>query len=225
MSTKDVAAGNLTMEGVEEKASFTNTDTGDKLLGIKIREMRNLKGWTLKQMSEFSDLNINTLSLIEKGKTSPSIYTLQRLASALEVSLKDFFEPVQPIIPVIFTSFDKRPQASSEKAVINNLGKGLTSSTLEPFILTMEKYATSGGRTLLHSGFEFVYCLSGKVLYYVQEVEYTMNPGDSLLFSAQLGHRWENINEEGESQILLVLTPACGHVEQSKKHFYTFEGI
>jgi quercetin dioxygenase-like cupin family protein len=88
----------------------------------------------------------------------------------------------------------------------------------------MEKFATSGGRTLIHSGFEFVYCLSGKILYVVQENEYTMNPGDSLLFSAQLGHRWENIND-GESQLLLVLTPACGQVEQSKKHFYTFEGV
>jgi len=225
MSTRNVASGTPATESVEEKVKVNNADTGDKILGNKIREMRNLKGWTLKQMSEISDLNINTLSLVEKGKTSPSIYTLQRLATALDVSLKDFFEPAQPINPVIFTACDKRPQASSEKALINNLGKGLTSSTLEPFILTMEKYATSGGRTLIHSGFEFVYCLSGKVLYYVQEVEYTLNPGDSLLFSAQLGHRWENINEDGESQILLVLTPACGHVEQSKKHFYAFEGI
>ncbi len=224
MSSRIVSEEN-TLHDIEEKNSGNTVDYGDKILGSKIREMRNLRGWTLKQMAEISDLNINTLSLIEKGKTSPSIYTLQRLAAALEVQLKDFFEPAEPVTPVIFTAHGQRPQASSEKAVINNLGKGLTSSTLEPFVLTMEKYATSGGRTLIHSGFEFVYCLFGKVLYYVQEIEYTLNPGDSLLFAAQLGHRWENINEDGESQILLVLTPACGHVEQSRKHFYTFEGI
>ena len=180
-----------------------------------------MRGWTLKQLSEISDLNINTLSLIEKGKTSPSIYTLQKLASALEVPLKEFFEPVEPIQPIIFTQHATRPEVSSENAIISNLGKGLTSSTLEPFILKMEKYATSGGRTLIHSGYEFVYCLSGKVLYYIQEVEYILNPGDSLLFAAQLGHRWENIHE-GESELILVLTPACGNVEQSKKHFYNF---
>ena len=194
---------------------------GDIALGNKIREVRSLRGWTLKQLSEMSDLNINTLSLIEKGKTSPSIYTLQKLASALGVPLKEFFEPVEPIQPIIFTQRDMRPEVSSEKAIISNLGKGLTSSTLEPFILNMEKYATSGGRTLIHSGYEFVYCLSGRVLYYIQEVEYILNAGDSLLFAAQLGHRWENIHE-GESELLLVLTPACGNVEQSKKHFYNF---
>ena len=197
---------------------------GDEVLGKKLRELRSVKGWTLKQMAEMSNLNINTLSLIEKDKTSPSLYTLQRLASALEVPIKDFFEPVDPATPVVFVTADQRTKVHSEKADISNLGKGLKSSTLEPFVLTMEKYANSGGRTLIHSGYEFVYCLAGKILYYVQEVEYTLTPGDSLLFAAQLGHRWENIYG-GESQLLLVLTPACGIVEQSKKHFYSFGGI
>jgi len=204
-----------------KNTSSERQSNGDVTLGNKIREVRSLRGWTLKQMSEMSGLNINTLSLIEKGKTSPSIYTLQKLASALEVPLKEFFEPAEPIQPIIFTQHDKRPDVASEKAIISNLGKGLTSSTLEPFILKMEKYATSGGRTLIHSGYEFVYCLSGKVLYFIQEVEYILTPGDSLLFAAQLGHRWENIHE-GESELILVLTPACGNVEQSKKHFYNF---
>ncbi len=199
-----------------------NNGTGDEALGLKIRDLRGQRGWTLKQMAEISGLNINTLSLMEKGKTSPSIYTLQRLATAMEIPLKEFFEPVEPHNPLVFTAHDQRPHASSEKAIIENLGKGLTSSMLEPFVVTMEKFATSGGRTLIHSGFEFVYCLSGKVLYWIQEKEYAMVPGDSILFAAQLGHRWENISD-GESQLLIVMTPACGHVELSKKHFYPFE--
>jgi transcriptional regulator with XRE-family HTH domain len=207
----------------EESQSLAHSDTGDESLGKKIREIRGLKGWTLKQIAEISNLNINTLSLIENGKNSPSISTLQRLATAMDVPIKEFFEPTEPITPVIFTKHDKRPQASSEKSIINNLGKGLSSSTLEPFILTMEKHATSGGRALLHSGYEFIFCLSGKILYYIREEEYILDPGDSVLFSAQLSHHWENVFD-GESQLLLVMTPACGFIEQSKKHFYNFEG-
>lgn len=199
------------------------SEKGDEQLGLRVRQLRSIKGWTLKQLSEISSLNINTLSLIENGKTSPSIYTLQRLAGALEVPIKEFFEPIETLKSVIFTPQDKRPRSLGEKTCISNLGKGLKSSTLEPFVLTMEKYATSGGRTLLHNGYEFVYCISGRILYWIQETDYTLNPGDSILFSAQLGHRWENINE-GESQLLLVLTPECLQTEQAKKHFYNFEG-
>lgn len=212
-----------TNESVEgsKNSLLERPENGGEALGNKIREVRGLRGWTLKQMAETSGLNINTLSLVEKGKTSPSIYTLQKLATALGVPIKEFFEPAEPVKPIIFTQHSERPYVLSEKAVINNLGKGLTSSTLEPFVLKMDKYATSGGRTLIHSGYEFVYCLTGKILYYIQEVEYILTPGDSLLFSAQLGHHWENAHD-GESELLLVLTPACGNVEQSKKHFYNF---
>lgn len=199
------------------------SEKGDEQLGLRVRQLRSIKGWTLKQLSEISSLNINTLSLIENGKTSPSIYTLQRLAGALDIPIKEFFEPIETLKSVIFTPQNKRPRSLGEKTCISNLGKGLKSSTLEPFVLTMEKYATSGGRTLLHNGYEFVYCISGKIVYWIQEVDYTLNPGDSILFSAQLGHRWENINE-GESQLLLVLTPECLQTEQAKKHFYNFEG-
>ena len=214
---------NNSMDEQPKTSQVEQSTNGDETLGAKIREIRGLKGWTLKQLSEMSGLNINTLSLIEKGKTSPSISTLQRLATALDAPIKEFFEPVEPVKPIIYTKNDQRPGVLSEKAVISSLGKGLTSSTLEPFVLTMEKYATSGGRTLIHSGYEFVYCLTGKIFYWIQEVDYILTPGDSLLFNAQMGHRWENVYE-GESQLLLVLTPACGNVEQSKKHFYPFEG-
>ena len=224
MSTQNISSKNNGKSNDYDKVSSINSSgNGDESLGKKIREIRGVRGWTLKQMAMMSGLNINTLSLIEKGKTSPSIYTLQRLAAAMEVPIKEFFEPIEPSIPVIFTSHDQRPQASTEKALIHNLGKGLPSSTLEPFVVKMEKFSTSGGRTLLHSGYEFVYCLTGKIMYYVQEVEYILHPGDSLLFSAQLGHHWENIND-GESELLLVMTPACGFIEQQKKHFYNFEG-
>jgi transcriptional regulator with XRE-family HTH domain len=216
--------GNNTVvsEKYDQPGKATHSGNGDETLGLKVREIRNRHGWTLKQLSVLSGLNINTLSMIEKGKTSPSIYTMQRLADALDVPIKEFFEAVEETKPVIFTRNDQRPRSSGEKTLIENLGKGLKSSTLEPFVVILEKFATSGGRTLFHSGYEFVYCLSGTVMYYVQEVEYLLNPGDSLLFSAQIGHRWENVND-GESRLLLVMTPACGFIEQSKKHFYPFE--
>lgn len=203
-------AGNGTMAA--------ETGPADEVLGVKIREIRNKRGWTLKMLEDKSKLNINTLSMIENGKTSPSVYTLQRLARAFDVPIVDFFESVELAKPILFTAHDHRPQADCCQALIHNLGKGLKNSPLEPFIVTMEKNANSGGRTLIHSGFEFVYCLSGKIIYYIQDVDYPMVAGDSILFSAFYGHRWENAND-GESQILLVLTPIGHNQEQSPSHF------
>ena len=61
---------------------------------------------------------------------------------------------------------------------------------------------------------------AAKVLYYIREEEFELTPGDSVLFSAQLSHHWENIYN-GESQLLLVMTPACGFIEQKQESIFT----
>jgi transcriptional regulator with XRE-family HTH domain len=195
----------------------------DALVGVKIREIRTRRGWTLKSLAEHSKLNINTLSMIEKGKTSPSIGTLQRLARALEVPIITFFESDVISKPIIFTAHDHRPEATCCHALIQNLGKDLKNGAIEPFIITMPKYAGSGGRMIVHTGLEFAYCLSGKIQYIINEIEYPMTAGDSIVFEAHIPHRWENIHD-GESQIILVLSPADQHDEPGKRHFTVEEG-
>ena len=43
-----------------------------------------------------------------------------------------------------------------------------------------------------HTGHEFVFCLRGELEYVVEKSIYKLSPGDSLLFAAQLQHRWKN---------------------------------
>lgn len=195
----------------------------EKLVGEKIHEIRTLRGWTLKKLSDQSKLNINTLSMVEKGKTSPSVGTLQRLARALDVPIAEFFDSSESTNKIVFTSQHARPETTCCHALIQNLAKGINNSTIEPFVITMEKDAGSGGRSLVHSGFEFAYCLGGEILYLIEEMEYPMSAGDSIVFPAQLPHRWENTSK-GESQMIIVFTPLSQNPEQSKTHFENNQG-
>jgi transcriptional regulator with XRE-family HTH domain len=196
--------------------SFSNAE--EERLGERIREIRNCKGFTQKQMAEKSKLNINTLSMVEKGKTSPSIGTLQRLARALDVPIAEFFDTSESPNKIVFTPQRSRPETTCCHALIQNLASGINNSTIEPFVIIMEKDAGSGGRSLVHSGFEFAYCLSGEILYLIEEMEYPMSAGDSIVFPAQLSHRWEN-TYKGESQMIIVFTPVSQNPEQSRTHF------
>lgn len=202
-------------EGFE--AVVSEGEAADLTVGERIREIRTQKGMTLKSLSEASKVNINTLSLIENGKTCPSIGTLQRLAKTLKVSITSFFEAERASFPVVFTARDQYPMSSVGDAYIQNLGKSLPGSTLEPFVVILPKNAGSGGRTIIHGGYEFAYCLSGQVLYRIEEVEYTMSPGDSVLFAAHLPHRWENVYD-GESRLILITTPAETHAMNTNPH-------
>jgi transcriptional regulator with XRE-family HTH domain len=190
----------------------------EALVGAKIREIRTHQGLTLKKLAGQSKLNINTLSMVEKGKTSPSVGTLQQLARALDVPINAFFESDATTKHIIFTTHDRRPESTCCHAVIHNLGKDLRNASIEPFVISMEPDAGSGGRAIVHTGLEFAYCLSGAVRYIIEEMEYPMVPGDSIVFEAHIPHRWENIYN-GESQMLLVISPADHNDEPGGRHF------
>jgi transcriptional regulator with XRE-family HTH domain len=195
-----------------------SSQSAESVVGARIREIRTSQGLTLKQLAEKSHLNINTLSLVEKGKTSPSVGTLQQLARALGVTINTFFETPVSSKRILFTRHDQRPESTCCNAVIHNLGKDIQNPSIEPFVIRMEGHAGSGGRSIVHTGHELAYCLSGKIRYVIQEADYLLMPGDSLLFEAHLPHRWEN-PEDGEAEMILVIAPSDRQDEPAGRHF------
>lgn len=188
------------------------------LVGNKLRELRNRRGLSLRALAVRSGLNVNTLSLVENGKSSPSVSTLQQLAEALSVPIATLFE-LEPVEKrIVFTPADQRPQASFGRTQMQNLGKDLCGCIVQPFVVTLNKGTGSGDRMIVHTGHEFVYCLTGCIHYRIEETNFVLNAGDSLLFEAHLPHCWENICDE-TAQILLILYPSDGREEPGGRHF------
>jgi transcriptional regulator with XRE-family HTH domain len=190
----------------------------EMIVGLRIRNLRNQRAFSLRALAERSGLNINTLSLIENGRTSPSVSTLQQLARAFDVPITAFFESEPITRQVVFTSHDQRPEATFNNTHMQNLGKDLTGNAVQPFVVRLEPKAGSGERVIVHTGFEFVYCLAGKILYTIDAIDYSLEPGDSVVFAAHLPHQWKNIDEE-QSQILLILFLSDQLDESGEKHF------
>ena len=65
-------------------------------LGDAIRNIRQEKGLSQGEMQKRTGILRSYLSRVENGHTVPSFATLQRLASAMEVSLADFFPGEDP---------------------------------------------------------------------------------------------------------------------------------
>ena len=183
-----------------------------------MRELRNRKRLSLRALANRSGLNVNTLSLVENGKSSPSVSTLQQLALALEVPIAAFFESEPVEKRVVFTPADQRPQSPFGSTQLQNLGKDLVGSIVQPFAVTLKPGSGSGDRMIVHTGHEFVYCLSGSIRYQIDQDEFILKPGDSLVFEAHLPHCWENKGED-TAQILLILYPSDEREEPGGRHF------
>jgi len=58
----------------------------------KIRTIRKRKGWTQTRLAERSGVSANYIALLERGKKTPSLKLLSRIAEALEVKVSSIFE-------------------------------------------------------------------------------------------------------------------------------------
>lgn len=192
----------------------------EMLVGHHLRELRTSRGFSLRALAERSGLNFNTLSLVEKGRSSPSVSTLQQLAQALDIPITAFFESKPVEQKVVFTSSQDHTGTDFKCTHIQNLGKDLAGHVVQPFLFKVKPGVDSGERLIVHTGHEFVYCLSGTVCYQIDEQDYRLNPGDSIVFEAHLPHRWKNCGDE-TARILLVLFSLDQREGTGSQHFTT----
>ena len=198
----------------------SSSPTAEIDVGRRLREFRNERGLSIRALAEMSNLNFNTLSLIENGKTSPSVSTLQQLAQALQIPVAAFFATDQPPTKVVYQQTGQRPQADFAHGILEDLGAGLAVSGVKPLLVTLETGAGSGPDPIVHTGLEFVYCLEGQLTYVIEEQTYCLEPGDSLFFEAHLPHRWENAAQVS-AYSLLVLCPSDQNDQPTERHFAT----
>jgi transcriptional regulator with XRE-family HTH domain len=161
-------------------------------VGVRLRELREARSISMRGLAGRSGLSANALSMIERGRASPSVSTLYKLADALGVPITDFFAPKAPRQNAILIKADERTRVPFAHGVWEGLGGEKFTGRVEPFVLTIESGASSGLHAMVHTGHEFVYCLRGQLEYLVERERYELEPGDSLLFAARLEHRWRN---------------------------------
>ena len=198
--------------------SAATPSTGEVNVGRRLRELRAEHALSIRALAEKSGLAINTLSLIENSKTSPSVSTLQQIAAALNVHITAFFETNTPPNSISYVKANQRHSAAFAHGTLEDLGAGLTSRAVEPFLVTLEPSTGSGANPIVHTGHEFVFCLTGRIVYTIEDRTFLLEPGDSLLFESHLPHRWQNV-DAGPSQTLLVLYPSDERDRPTERHF------
>lgn len=173
-------------------------------VGIRLRQLREMRGVSMRTLATMSGLSANALSMIERGKTSPSVSTLYRLADALEVPVTDFFAPAPTREKVVFLKADERTRLPFMRGLWEGLGGQDFIGHVMPFMLTLENGASSGPNNVIHTGHEFVFCLRGQLEYIVEGKTYLLETGDSLLFAANLNHRWRNPGNTVTSALVVL---------------------
>ena len=182
----------------------TMEESPSLIVSKRLHMFRKENGYTLRDLAELSGVSVNTISLIERAKTSPTIATLHKLAIALEVSLTDFCsEPSQK--EVILTRRDQWDQVKNGSVKMGYLREVLANQSMAPVLITFDSQADSGNELMVHEGQELAFCLEGRIQYEINGEKFELEAGDSLLFQAQLPHRWKNVNGDSSQALMVVV--------------------
>jgi transcriptional regulator with XRE-family HTH domain len=181
------------------------TDRLYHILAQRLREERRRRRLSLRRLAEASGLSPTTIHHIEAGQGSPSLATLQALASTLGVPLAALFESgAQLPEPAVLLRSRERPLTTTPGGSLERLATGLPGQRLRGLLLTLGPGGDTGGEPMRHPGHELVFGLAGRCVYEVAGKEYRVGPGDSLLVDSRHPHRARNPGRR-ETRLLLVL--------------------
>ena len=170
----------------------------------RLRALREERGLSIRALGRLSGLSANALSVIERGLSSPSVSTLFKIATAMEIPVTAFFEDMPPKHDVVFTKSSERNRIPLHRGLWEGLGGERYQGQIEAFMVTLEAGTSSGRFPMTHTGHEFVLCLRGELIYEIGEKSYNLESGDALLFSASLEHKWHNPGQTVTNAVILV---------------------
>ncbi len=180
-------------------------------VGKRIRTLREQRDLSLRLLAERSGLSVNAISLIERGENSPTVSSLHRLATALNVPITDLFREEEKQVSVLVKR-NRGLRSQSDGIVMESLGAGLLDLRLEPFRLVVDPGAGNADDPIVHPGEEFVHCIEGKIEYLVGDQVYHLEEGDSLLFDATEPHCLHNPTESRAVALLVFQADWQGHL-------------
>ena len=192
-------------------------------LGARLRHLRTERSISQRELARLSGISANSVSLIERGEISPSVATLQSLATALKIKISYFFDD-EAAGSVLHIKSIERPVFTSDGVQIEGVGQRLKAQELEPFCITLDPQAVSGDRQVVHPGVELVFCQAGQLEYLIDGKVYHLEKGDFLIFEAELPHTWSNPFDEKAEFLLVIQTP--NHLRDSvQRHFVDYPSI
>lgn len=173
-------------------------------IGIKIKELRTLKGLTQEELASRSELSKGFISQLENDLTSPSISTLEDILQCLGVTINEFFAKEEAPVQVVFGEDDYFEKVDDElknktEWIIPNAQKNM----MEPIRMTL----SAGGSTYPdnpHEGEELGYVLKGEITIVIGDVKHPAKAGEAFYYTPDRKHY---ITSKKGAEILWVTTP------------------
>jgi transcriptional regulator with XRE-family HTH domain len=179
-----------------------------KRLGQRIKQKRENLNMQLNELAKRVGISSSALSQIEKAKAFPSVVTLKSIAGNLYTTVGELIGENEiltdnPLVTFEEKSFVEKNDSGGSLFLLSNQGNG---KLIDTFLIELKKDATSDGIMKIHPGQEFLFVLTGKIQFILDEEVYLLNKHDSFYFNSARFHQARNLSP-GISRMIRIVTP------------------
>ena len=187
-----------------------------KLVGNRIKNLRESKSISLEDMSQRSGLSVEQITRIEENKDFPSLAPLIKIARVLGVRLGTFVDDQDTLGPIVSRkketkegiSFSTNQTSSHTHMNYYALSSDKAGRHMEPFIIHINPKEEGVDFILSsHEGEEFIYCLEGTVEISYGKENYIIEEGDSIYYDSIVAHHVHAADSQGAKILAVVYTP------------------
>ena len=148
------------------------------------------------------------LSRIENDNIFPSIDSLTRIASVLELSLYDIFSSVPtPDTAVLRREERRRLRLEDEELELEVLASDIYNISMLPVQYSDKPGSDSERRMREHPGQEWAFITKGKMEVTVGNNKYLLKEGDTIYFDSAIPHKFVNAGSEPAEGINVTFPP------------------
>lgn len=173
-------------------------------IGPRLQGLRNQQGLSQRRLARAAGVSNATISLIEHGRTDPSLGLLKKILDAMSVSFADFFSEQSHNDERYFFAQHELTEISSGPITFFQVGSDLRDSQLQLLYERYEPGADTGQTMLSHDAEEGGILIQGRLEVTVGEQTRTLSAGDAYRFNSRLPHRFRNTGRED-----CIIVSAC----------------
>lgn len=193
--------------------SDATTDNGRQpTLGTVVRNLRTARGWTLKEMSEKTDIPVSTLSKVEHDRLTLTYDKLLQLSQKLNIRIADLFTESAGPAEVGVTgrrSIGRMPEAVRVETPNYDyyyLCTDLRQKRMVPVLTRIRaKSLSEFGDLVSHSGEEYIHVLEGTIVVHTEFYDsVTLKTGEAIYIDSNMGHAYVAAEDCDEALVLGV---------------------
>jgi transcriptional regulator with XRE-family HTH domain len=188
-----------------------------QVVGEHVRRLRVQAGMSVRTLAKQSGFSPSFMSQVENGQVSPSISSMEKIATVVGVSLGDFFGAVTGGEAGRIVRVADRQGLSSgwSNAEIEALNIPGPLARLEAMLITLRKGGRSGKHPYAHSREEFAFVMQGKVILTLGPEDHRLRRGDAATILPGELRLWRN-EARTPARVMIIASPAGRSVPPGK---------